>query len=235
MKKREGFPWYQIVVICFYLICGMVCGFLAADRLAQHMAGATVWMVILHLGILLLGMLVAILSHTVIHELGHLVFGFLTGYRFCSFRVGRLMLVKVDGRLRLKRLSLTGTGGQCLMLPPPMKNGKIPVALYNLGGSLLNFTVALLCLGVFLLLPWVAVLSESLLMSAVIGFAYALSNGIPMRMGYVDNDGYNAISLRRNPQAMRAWWIQLKANGKICRGVRIKDMPREWFQIPDDE
>lgn len=235
MKKREGFPWYLLILICFYLACGTLCGYLAAEQLGRHMAGAGLPIFVLHIGILLVGMAIAMLAHTVIHELGHLLFGCLTGYRFCSFRVGRLMLVKVEGRMRLKHLTLTGTGGQCLMLPPAMKNGKIPVALYNLGGSILNFTVALVCLGLFLMLPWVTAVSEFLLMSAVIGFAYALTNGIPMRMGFVDNDGYNAISLSRNPQAMRAWWIQLQANGKICKGVRIKDMPKEWFAVPDDE
>jgi len=235
VKKREGFPWYLLVLICFYVTCGALCGYLAADQLGLHMAGAEFSTFVLHIGILLVSMAIAMLAHTVIHELGHLLFGLLTGYRFCSFRVGRLMLVKVEGRLRLKHLTLTGTGGQCLMLPPAMKNGKIPVALYNLGGSILNFTVALICLLVFLVLPWMLFVSEFLLMSAVIGFAYALTNGIPMRMGFVDNDGYNAISLSRNPQAMRAWWIQLQANGKICQGVRIKDMPEEWFTVPDDE
>ena len=58
----------------------------------------------------------AILLESIIHETGHFIFGKLTGYRFCSFRVQNFMWVKQDGKLRLKRLSLVGTGGQCLMV-----------------------------------------------------------------------------------------------------------------------
>ena len=60
-------------------------------------------------------------------------------------------------------------------------------------------------------------------------------NGIPMRMGMVDNDGYNAFSLTRNLEAMRSFWIQMKANEQLAKGVRLKDMPEEWFTVPSDE
>jgi hypothetical protein len=72
-------------------------------------------------------------------------------------------------------------------------------------------------------------------MFSVIGFGIALMNGIPMRMGMVDNDGYNAWALTHNQDAMRAFWIQMKANEQISKGIRLKDMPKEWFDLPDDE
>lgn len=48
------------------------------------------------------------------------------------------MWVKENNQLKFKSLSITGTGGQCLMSPPEMKDGKIPIILYNLGGAILN-------------------------------------------------------------------------------------------------
>ena len=80
-----------------------------------------------------------------------------------------------------------------------------------------------------------AYLSIVFLMFSMIGFASALMNGVPMRMGTVDNDGYNAWALNRNPDAMRAFWIQMKANERISKGVRLKDMPDEWFEMPTDD
>lgn len=73
------------------------------------------------------------------------------------------------------------------------------------------------------------------LMLAVVGFILAIMNGVPMRMGMVDNDRYNAFSLTRNSEAMQAFWVQMKVNGQIAKGVRLKEMPDEWFQIPSDE
>ena len=72
----------------------------------------------------------------VMHELGHLIGGLLTGYRLVSFRIFSFMLVKIDGKWQHRRSSVPGTGGQCLMAPPRIKNGDYPLALYNLGGIL---------------------------------------------------------------------------------------------------
>lgn len=33
----------------------------------------------------------------------------------------------------------------------------------------------------------------------------------------------------------RSFWIQLKINEQIASGVRLKDMPDEWFEIPSEE
>ena len=76
--------------------------------------------------------------------------------------------------------------------------------------------------------------AEALLNFFITGLIIAMANGIPMRLGTVDNDGYNAFSIRKNSASMRAFWVQLKANEQIAKGVRIKDMPAEWFDIPGD-
>lgn len=86
----------------------------------------------------IVGIYIVFLLQIIIHEAGHLVFGLLTGYRYSSFRIGSFMWVEENGKIRFKRLSLAGTGGQCLMSPPDMIDGKIPFVLYNLGGSFLN-------------------------------------------------------------------------------------------------
>ncbi len=74
-------------------------------------------------------MYLAIFLQIILHEAGHLLFGLLTGYRFSSFRIGSFMWILQDGKIRFKRFSLAGTGGQCLLLPPPMVDGKMPYVL----------------------------------------------------------------------------------------------------------
>ena len=65
-----------------------------------------------------LGFCVSFALQIILHETGHLIGGLLTGYKFCSFRIGNLQLQRENGALRFRRLKLAGTGGQCLMTPP---------------------------------------------------------------------------------------------------------------------
>ena len=86
---------------------------------------------------LLVTIFASVLFSVITHELGHLIAGLLTGYRFVSFRIFSFMLVRSEGKWKIRRMSVPGTGGQCLMAPPRKKNGYYPFALYNLGGILL--------------------------------------------------------------------------------------------------
>ncbi len=191
------------------------------------------------LGILLVivGGYVCMLIQTVIHEAGHLMFGLLSGYRFSSFRIGSVMWLRDpdSGKILRKKLSLAGTAGQCLMSPPDLVEGKMPVLLFNMGGSLANVIAAVIFLGLFFLTKNVPILSIVCILMVVMGIVFAATNGIPMRAGGVDNDGYNARAMLRDPAAIRSFWVQLKANEQIARGVRLKDMPAEWFYVPDAE
>ena len=131
----------------------------------------------------------------------------MTGYKFSSFRIGSFMWLK---KLRFCRLSITGTGGHCLMVPPELKDGKMPFVLYNLGGSIINLLTAGLSALLYGLYRDILYLPVLFLILLIFGIFFAALNGIPMRMGNVDNDGYNALSLGENPAALRAFWIQMK-------------------------
>ncbi len=178
---------------------------------------------------------IAIGLQIVIHEVGHLLFGLMTGYRFVSFRIGSLIVYKREGKLHLGKYSLAGTGGQCLMTPPELQDGKMPYCLYNLGGSLLNLITAVLAYVGSRFVPSNLTLQMTLFFLGIVGLVFALTNGIPMHFSTIDNDGYNALSLGKNPEALRALWIQLKVNEQLTEGVRLKDMPEEWFVQPKEE
>ena len=183
----------------------------------------------------LAGFCVSFALQTILHETGHLIGGLLTGYKFCSFRIGNLQLQRENGALRFRRLKLAGTGGQCLMTPPEPVDGKIPVMLYNLAGPLMNLLAALLALGGYFLSGGGSVGASLLFLFAFAGLYLALTNGIPLRLGPIDNDGKNAFSLRRDPEAMRAFYLQMAVNSRQTEGERLRDMPDEWFVMPSDE
>jgi hypothetical protein len=223
-------------MVLVFMALGGVCGVMIAahlDTIAPPDAGPG--QIIFRFAGMILVLYVLMFLQIVVHEGGHLLFGLLSGYKFSSFRVASFMWIKQEGTLRFKRLSLAGTGGQCLMDPPDLVDGKLPVVLYNLGGSILNLISALLCLILWRLTLGLALWPVVFLMSAFIGLVYALVNGIPLRLGAVDNDGHNALALGKDPAALRAFWIQMKMAALQSQGIRLKDMPEEWFEFPDEE
>lgn len=210
------------------LVCGLLIGSYAISAEESGAPGGMLGAIV----ILFVGFILGMYLQIAVHEGGHLVFGLLTGYRFCSYRLGSFMLVKEDGRLGLRRLSLAGTGGQCLMAPPPWTED-LPVTLYNAGGCLMN----LLCSAVCLLLWWPLKahwLGALPLVCAVVGLGFALINGIPMRLGGVDNDGRNILSLKKDRAARYAFWQQMKVSEAQSRGLRLRQMPEAWFAYPKD-
>ena len=234
-QKKKG-KWQQWLAMGFFMLIGAVCGVLIVSFMEQRVTeNSSLPEDLISLGVLIIGMYVGLFLQLTIHEAGHLVFGLISGYRFSSFRIGSFMWLKENDKIVCKKLSLAGTGGQCLMVPPQMQDGKSPVILYNLGGCIMNLVAGAVFFIIYLLIPNGTMISLFCLMMVLIGVTIALMNGIPLRLGTVDNDGYNALSLGKNPDAMGAFWLQLKVNEQIAKGIRLKDMPDEWFAVPDDE
>ena len=189
-------------------------------------------------GVSLLAILILLFSiflQVLLHEGGHLVCGLATGYRFVSFRIFNLTFIRKDGKLCIKRFSLAGTGGQCLLTPPERPLKDIPTTLYNLGGVLANLLTAILAFLPLLTvdgLPYL--LKFFLLMLSLIGILLAGMNGIPMKMGGIGNDADNMRLLLKDSKSKQALVTQLRINALVQEGMRPKDMPAEWFSQTED-
>ncbi len=228
MKKKIN--WKGLLLgAAFVLVCffgGFLLGMMLDNGTADDMPPEVFFP---NLVLILLSVYCWLFLHIIIHEAGHLVFGLLTGYKFSSFRVFSWMLMQENGKLRLKKYNIPGTGGQCLMIPPELVDGKMPCFLYNMGGCIFNVLAAILCLVMNWVIPhpvWI--------IGAVFGIMAAALNGIPRSKG-VSNDGNNAFSLGKDPEALRAFWVQMKLGEAMSKGIRLKDMPDEWFQVPSDD
>lgn len=234
MKTKKG-TWTKHIASVFSLLIGGLGGLCIIPVMERIYTAYPMLSGRIILMVLTAEFVLAVLAQLVIHEAGHLVFGLLTGYRFCSFRIGDFVWVKDNGRIKCKRRHIAGTAGQCLMAPPELVDGKMPVILYNLGGSMMNAATGLFFLGIYALIPEPGLISAALPIFAMMGFVMAVMNGVPMRTGMVDNDGYNACMLARDRDAVRSLWIQLKVTELIAGGARLRDMPGEWFAVPPDE
>ena len=171
----------------------------------------------------------------VIHEAGHLVAGFISGYSFSSFRIFNIMFVKEGENIKVRKHSVPGTAGQCLMIPREREDGKTPVIFYNLGGALLNIVSiipSILLANAFFAHDFIY---SFFIFVALDGFIVAATNGIPMKLGTINNDGSNARELWKNDEAQRTFCNQFKIIEAITNGKRIAEMPSEWFFMPSDE
>lgn len=234
-KKKKKFPWKPVLMIPVFIIIGFCAGLGIGTLMDSYIEELPLEDFLLGLLGVYVFLFLFSFMQTVIHEAGHLVFGLLTGYKFSSFRIGSFMWVKLDGKMQLKRFSLAGTGGQCLMAPPDMVDGKLPYVLYNLGGCLANFIVSVIPMVPTLMFWEVTYWHFIVILWVVIGMFNVFMNGIPMKIQGFPNDGHNAMSLGKSPEALKAFWIQMKMNEQIASGKRMRDLPEEWFKLPSEE
>ena len=225
MKQRKRKKWPGAAAVLLWaaiLAAGFGMGWLLAafgDRSGLSLP----WIVV--------GLAVGMVQ-IVLHEGGHLAAGLATGYSFVSFRVGSLMLMKKAGRLRFCRYQLAGTGGQCLLAPPPWREEGFPALWYNLGGPLANLLTAALCgLGVWQWRDVHPALASILLAAGAVGLYMGLINGIPLKIEGMPNDGYNALCLK-DAASKRAIWAQLAINAAQAEGARLRELPADWFELP---
>lgn len=166
--------------------------------------------------------------HIIIHEAGHLVAGLMTGYKFVSFRVGPIVLIKnMEGKFKFKRMTVLGTGGQCLMCPPDVPTEKCPYKLYHLMGGLANIIVGFVSLILAIALPK-GLLNFCLLeTSAVLGFMTGITNLVPSKINGMQNDGYNLIDLGKNQFAKKSLNLVLTLNALLTVADSYDDLPKD--------
>lgn len=230
-SKKKNKALSLILTFIGLSLLSLVAGWLLAKYI-QYLEGVTgynpptfYWLLFYFFVIIAIG----IPLQVIIHELGHLFFGLLTGYKFASFRVGDLTLVKQEDGFAIKRFTFPGAPGQCLLFPPDLKDGKIPYLLYNLGGVLFNFLSALVAI---LIIVFVRPgFYAQLFLGSQFAFAlfFGILNTLPLKA--LGNDGYVIRVCRRDPAALRALWAQLKIGNLQILGHRSKDIPVDLFQL----
>lgn len=222
MKKKNNYIITYLVIVILILSFGTFIkkNIELAEIFNNHIIGILVFIILF---------LISGFIQIIVHELGHLFFGLITGYKFLSFRIANLMIIKKDNKLKLCKMSISGTGGQCIMSPPDIKNGLVNNLLYNLGGVIFNLLLSILVIiiSIFIINPY---LKLFLIILSMTGMYFFLINGIPMCLN-INNDGYNAYLLWKDKNTHYSFWLQLKINEQIILGKNLRDIPIKWFKL----
>ena len=182
------------------------------------------------------GIIVGIISLPfiiVIHELGHLLCGKLSGYHFISLRLILFQWTKdKEGKVNFSKVSsLFGIGGQCLMIPTGDEKD-FRYMMYNLGGGLANIFV-----GVILIVPIFFsghIFMRWLFIAGIVSFFIALINLIPIAFGGIPNDGRNIMEVRKSEDARLSFHRALQANGQMALGKNLSDFDEDFFKVNED-
>ncbi|MDY0210795.1 MAG: hypothetical protein RBQ91_05245 [Acholeplasma sp.] len=170
--------------------------------------------------VIFLGLFVFFHLSIAFHELGHLIFGLASGYKFLSFRYLSFMIQKDQNqRLRFKKYSVVGTGGQCLMIPP--KKDPLPIFLYNAGGVIMNVFLAII-LALTYLLDFNGYLNTFLLTGAVLNLFFAYLNWGKFKR--IQNDGKNYYEAKKQPLSRKSFEMILVLNHELAFNKPFSDI-----------
>ena len=182
----------------------------------------------MYLACLILGFFLSL----ILHELGHLIFGRLSGYQFVSFALlNRLWVKDESGKIKLtKSARVGGALGQCLMEPGADEND-FRFILYNAGGALINIIT-----GFLLLIPLFFV-SNFLVFAAFLGLGVialllGLTNIIPIKnTTVIPNDGANIREALKSDEAAHGFYLLLRLNAQMSRGMHLQDFDNDMFAV----
>ncbi|MFH5834704.1 M50 family metallopeptidase [Proteiniclasticum sp. C24MP] len=225
-NERKRISWKYIgFILAAGISLGVLFSFLEVDL--SFMEGLSFW----HFPLMLLLFYIGVFLVINIHELGHLVFGKLLGYRFLLFRAGPLSIQKENEKLKVTFIKNVGYGGLCAMLPG--ENSHLGhFAIYSTGGIFFNILTGVGFIISFFRISQPVFTAVPLFLTGVVSILLALLNAWPFFSMNQPTDGMMFFSiLRKNPLAER-FYESAMLSKKLSLGVRPKDLGLHPVKLP---
>lgn len=161
--------------------------------------------------------------HLLVHEIGHLFGGHISGYKLLCFQIGPLCVVSDNSKITIKwKKSISG---QCIMYPEHKNH--LHFLSYNLGGVIANFIVLVLSSSLLLFHSFATTL---LFVEVVlVGLKKISINLIPGNTGSGPNDGYIVMLLKRGNAVQKdyAMYLRLYSDLYLRRTVSLEEYTYE--------
>jgi len=155
--------------------------------------------------------------HIILHEMGHVLGGLVSGYQFIMFRLFSTVWIKTSDGLSKRKEHISGVLGQALMVPPETgQNEQPPFLLYHSSGLIMNLVTAILFVFLGRMIPSDP-LAYFLYVSAIVAIFIMITNALPLQ----GTDGYNIIQQMKKPQAHEEITTILYLYRDMVKGVSL--------------
>jgi hypothetical protein len=163
---------------------------------------------------------VSLFAVIVVHEIGHLVFGWCAGFRLIMIRFGPVRISSTF-RFSIKNEPKTGASGTVNMIPVRSANLRSRAILFVLGGPFANVLTGIVIL--FLKPGGPAVVF------AVLSIIIGLANLIPFRRLATISDGKRIWMLLQNKEQGERWLSILQLAAELQSGVDPENLSPDFL------
>ena len=222
MKKHLPLVFNILIILSFFALCIAVIAVSVSTFTPVGKNNAAI--------LSIAGILIAVFTVPLIHELGHLIFGLFNKMALHSMRVGFLTFYRAGGKIRLRFTKIGEYAGACEMIPKTPQNLYRRFLLMAAGGNILSFLyLALTAVFFFTRLNF----SSYLYFFFTAGLPVAFYLFAVNMAGDGRTDGRVILGLlKKEPQSMVTVNI-LSIQSKFFEGKSPSEIDREfYFSIP---
>jgi hypothetical protein len=215
----------SVVLMCVYLFALMIVMFTMTGDIRDSYGPAGVMLIFVPM------FLAGLLLHIFVHELGHVIFGKLSGYEFLGMSVLGKWIVRTDGRLRIGSLSVRGAGGGSLTAPKGGYSDGTKYTMMIMGGTLMNvlLTAVFVIIGIMNISQTMNFVAWGM---TVLGIYFILSNSIPLVMGFLVNDAEMLRLFRKEEASKHCMYLLMRRTYSVI--IRPDSIAEPLQNIPAD-
>lgn len=212
-KKRN---WKQIVGWIFLVGFSAVFGFFGACFIMAYFSDLNFF----HFIVAFLVFILSFPLHIMLHELGHVAAGMLSGYSFVMFRLFSTVWIQTAAGISKRKQYVPGILGQALMRPPENLD-KPPFLLYHSGGLIVNFMTAISLIWFGRAMTSQAI-SICFFAAAAMAIVLFVMNIVPVK----GTDGYNILMHFKEPDTLREYTNLLNLYSGLVQGESFTSLKR---------
>ena len=166
--------------------------------------------------------------HLLLHEIGHLLGGLLTGWKLINLQIYHFALLREKDRMSFRYLPAVNY--QCIMYPKSLEADAI---LYTIGGYRMNLIIALI--GLLLLFTTKKLLIWSFAWCLFgIGLVFYLINGVPNRRR-ICNDKACYLLIKEKGTTRLCHNVQLMIAKNLNEGMTYQEIGKELLCLNGDK
>ncbi len=188
---------------------------------------------------LFLGAVVSGFACTLLHELGHLVFGKANGFDFLSMTVWFFKLSRVNGKLKFNFVMISDSAGNTEMIPKNTYNLERRFKKLTMGGVFLSSFLMVIGVAVMIFTPTTMPAFCILAMFLPIGAYCFFGNLLPVEEGGVMNDGAVLQGIKKQTDSVRVALGILAIHSQMYNGKTPAEIDERLYfdlpQLPEDD